>query len=80
MDRVRAILDARKISLAAYVAPARPRLSNAFRQVGNTGNSRQNGDTFRGPGTTSVLIQPITGRWSHSHRRTPGPSSQDMGR
>src|ERR1017187_9700798 len=36
----RAILDPRRDNLTGYAAPAVPRLSKAFRQVGKTGNSR----------------------------------------
>ena len=35
-------------------APALPRLSKAFRQVGETWNSQKNGGTFLGPGTISA--------------------------
>ena len=54
--RVRAILDPRRDNLGGYTAPAVPRPSKAFRQMGKTGNSRWNGSTFLGPGTISGLL------------------------
>src|ERR1019366_7565767 len=55
-----------------HTAPALPRLSKAFWQVGKTGNSRKNGGTFQGPGTTSTLFlannptptaRPVKSKW-----------------
>src|ERR1019366_8400323 len=49
----RAILDPRRDNLAGYAAPARPKLSKAFRQVGKTWNSRWNGGTLHAGGLTA---------------------------